>query len=218
MPRRSARNLLVLALGLLSPLAALDASEASIEWGDTSRDVYLDGEPDPGAEVFTVGADADADDGPRLAVLSARADRAFVVDLDSLAVAALPLAAFELSAGGATSPADAEPLSTGRATHVRDRRSSHYLASAGGHTLLISPHQGPVGDLDLDQLYAAAPSWRRRAAAYQPDAEAVAALAAHGESTEVTVAFGTWCGDSRNWVPRLLRSLEAAGNPVMLIT
>lgn len=197
-------------LGFL--VAALGAAEApAVEWSDTSRDVYLNGELEPAAIVLTAGADGDA--GPRLAILSQRADRAFVVDLDALEVVELPRAHFEMNASGATSSADGKALSIGRATHVRDRRSSHYLAITGDHTLLISPHQGPVGEIGLEELFEAAPAWQRRSGAYQPDAEAVAALAAHDGEVDVTVAFGTWCGDSRNHVPRLLRALDAADNP-----
>ncbi len=213
MARRSLRSLLALAVWpLLGSLPASGTSEApAVVWRDTARDVYLGGELEPGAVVLTAEAAGDA--GARLAVLSERAGRAFVIDLDSLAAVELPLAHFELTATGATSPAAAEALATGRATRVRDRRSSHYLASAGGHALLISPHQGPVGEIELEELYETAPTWRRRAGAYQPDAEAVAALAAYPEPVDVTVALGTWCGDSRNYVPKLLRALEAAANP-----
>ncbi len=212
MPRPSIRYLFVLAVGLILPFPALGDSEApAVVWNDTSRDVYLDGELEPGAVVLSTGAAEGA--GPRLAILSQRAESAFVVDLDSLEVVALPLAHFELSATGATSPAGAGVRASGRATRVRDRRSSHYLATLGGYTLLISPHQGPAGEVGLEELFEAAPAWRRRTDGYEPDQQAVAALAAHPEEVDVTVAFGTWCGDSRNYVPKLLRSLEAAANP-----
>ncbi len=194
------------------PFPAYGASEApAVDWSDTSRDVYVDGELEPGAVVLTAAAGNDA--GERLAILSERANRAFVVDLDSLEIVELPLAHFELTATGATSPAAAEALPFGRATRVRDQRSTHYLASAGGRTLLISPHQGPVGEIQPEELFETAPSWRRRAEAYEPEQQALAVLAAHDEEINVTVAFGTWCGDSRNYVPKLLRSLDAAANP-----
>ncbi len=211
MPTRSLLTLAVCSLFVL-PLSAHGATAApAVDWSDTSRDVYLDGELEPAAVVLTASAEGDA--GSRLAILSQRADRAFVVDVDALEIVELPLAHFETTATGATSPAAFEALSTGRATHVRDRRSSHYLATTGEHTLLISPHQGPVGEIELEELYEVAPAWHRRAGAYTPDPQAVAALAAHGDPVDVTVAFGTWCGDSRNHVPKLLRSLDAANNP-----
>ncbi len=214
MLKRLIRSLLALtacSLLMLSFSARGDSEAPPVEWSDTSRDVYLGGELEPGAVVLSAGAAGDA--GQRLAILSERANRAFVVDLDALEVVELPLAHFELTASGATSASTAEVLAAGRATHVRDRRSSHYLATLGDHTLLISPHQGPAGEIGLEELYQTAPAWRRRAAAYEPDRQAVAALAAHREPVDVTVAFGTWCGDSRNYVPKLLRALDDAANP-----
>ncbi len=212
MPVRPIRSLLAAWSLLMLPIFALgDGQAPGVDWSDTSRDVYVDGELEPGVVVLATGAVDGA--GPRLAVLSTRANRAFVVDRDSLEIAELSLAHFELTAAGATSPAVAEPLAVGRATRVRDQRSTHYLASVGGHTLLISPHQGPAGEIQLAELFETAPAWRRRASAYQPDPEAVAVLAAYREQVDVTVAFGTWCGDSRNYVPKLLSSLEAADNP-----
>ncbi len=210
MPQPPVRSLFTALLVLALPVLG-DTQVPSVVWSDTSRDVYVDGELEPSATVFT--ADSVDDAGRRLAILSRRTSRAFVVDLDSLEVVELPLAHFELTAAGATSPAGAEPFSIGRATRVRDRRSTHYLASVGGHTLLASPHQGPVGEIQLEELFETAPTWRRRARAYEPDRQAVTVLAAHQEQVDVTVAFGTWCGDSRNYVPKLLRSLEAADNP-----
>ncbi len=211
MPRRPIRSLLGLAAWVLMPPLTLHAAGVpAVEWSDTSRDVYVDGELEPGAVVLTAKATDAA--GDRLAVLSARAASAFVVDLDTLEVAALPLEHFELTATGATTVGVAEGTS-GRATRVRDRHSTHYLATASGHTLLISPHQGPAGEIGLDELFAAAPTWRRRADAYEPDEEAIAVLAGYQQPVDVSVFFGTWCGDSRNYVPKVIRALEAAGNP-----
>jgi hypothetical protein len=202
---------LAAALAVLLPFVAFSSSEeAAISWDDTARDVVVDGEPEPGAVVLTTGGE---DQPPRLAILSRRLDAAYVVDLDSLAVGTLPLDAFAFDGGGASTAAAAEPESIGRATQVRDGSSTHLLLSAGGHTLLVSPHQGSSGPMALAELFDSAPTWRLRADAYEPDADAVTALKAYDRDAEVTVALGTWCGDSRNYVPRLLRALEVADNP-----
>ncbi len=211
MPQRPVRSSSLVAwlLVILALPACSTGAESTVNWSDTSRDVYVDGELEAGAEVLS----ATVDGAERLAVLSASAGSAFVVDTDSLEVTERSLDDFETTASGAISSTASKVLASGRVTQVRDRRSVHYLATAGGHTLLISPHQGPVGELETDQLYETAPSWRRRADAYEPDAQAVAALAAHDGPVDVTIAFGTWCGDSRNYVPKLLRAIEAADNP-----
>lgn len=202
---------LAAALLVLLPFVAFSSSdEPTVSWNDTARDVVIDGEIEPGAVVLSTAGEEQP---PRLAILSRRQDTAFIVDLESLEVGLLPLENFAFDGGSATTPADDEPARVGRATKVRDGRSTHYLLSAGQHTLLVSPHQGRPGPIALDELFKTAPTWRKRADAYQPDAEAVAALQTYDRDVEVTVALGTWCGDSRNYVPKLLRALEAAGNP-----
>ena len=193
------------------PAGAAGAAETpEIDWSDSSRDVYVDGEHEPGAIILTADSEQAGD---QLAVLSSSLERAFVVQLESLEVAELPLSHFTFTATGATSRAEAPAVSRGRATRIRDRRSTFYVISAGDHTLVIAPHQGLAGPLQTSELFQAAPAWQRRAARYEPDAEAVTALAANQREVDVTVAFGTWCGDSRNYVPKLVRALEEAGNP-----
>ena len=48
--------------------------------------------------------------------------------------------------------------------------------------------------------------------AYQPAAGAVAAMKGVSKAADLTLVFGTWCPDSKNYVPKLLKSLKAAGN------
>ncbi|MDH3626401.1 MAG: thioredoxin family protein [Acidobacteriota bacterium] len=49
---------------------------------------------------------------------------------------------------------------------------------------------------------------------YEPHAGTVKALAGGGfEDLDVTVFFGTWCGDSRREVPRLAKILDSVGFP-----
>ncbi len=202
---------LVAALAVLLPFVAFSSSdEPTVSWGDTARDVLVDGEPETGAVVLTRGGDEET---PRMAILSQRLGSAYVVDLDSLEVGKLSLKAFSFDGGTAFTSADAEPVAAGRATKVRDGRSTHYLLTGDEHTLLVSPHQGASGAIELEEMFEIVPTWRQRADAYQPDAEAVAAIQANDREVEVTVALGTWCGDSRNYVPKLLRALEDADNP-----
>lgn len=48
-------------------------------------------------------------------------------------------------------------------------------------------------------------------AQYEPNADATTALRGRIEDVSIEVYFGTWCGDSKRQVPRLLRLLDAAG-------
>ncbi len=61
MPKRPIRSLLVLAAwsSLTLPFPAPGVSAAPpVEWNDTSRDVYVGGDLEPGAVVLTAGAGA----------------------------------------------------------------------------------------------------------------------------------------------------------------
>ncbi|MCY1005465.1 thioredoxin family protein [Nannocystis pusilla] len=65
-----------------------------------------------------------------------------------------------------------------------------------------------VGPLERAQVEREVPGWISDA---EIDREAAAKLASVPPGAEVTVIFGTWCGDSRREVPRLWRALDAAG-------
>ena len=65
-----------------------------------------------------------------------------------------------------------------------------------------------VGPLERAQVEREVPGWISEA---EIDREAAAKLASVPPGAEVTVIFGTWCGDSRREVPRLWRALDAAG-------
>ncbi len=51
----------------------------------------------------------------------------------------------------------------------------------------------------------------RQYSQYEPAADAVDGLRARLASISIEVYFGTWCGDSRRQVPRLMRLLDLAG-------
>lgn len=88
---------------------------------------------------------------------------------------------------------------------------------AAGKSYFITSHQGSAGSLGVDELWQQAPLWHELHGAYEPDPSAVEAFAAEDRELEVTVAFGTWCGDSRRSVPRLLKALTEASNPKITV-
>lgn len=47
--------------------------------------------------------------------------------------------------------------------------------------------------------------------AYQPDSMSVAALKDHLDGLSIQVVFGSWCGDSKEQLPRFLKVLDLAG-------
>ncbi|HSB11854.1 MAG TPA: thioredoxin family protein, partial [Blastocatellia bacterium] len=88
-----------------------------------------------------------------------------------------------------------------------------YAFVASGKLVLIRSHPGATGEMSLDKLWETVPVWRSVMKNYEPNAEAVSRIKADDKDTTVTLAFGTWCPDSKNYVPRLLKALNAAGNP-----
>lgn len=58
------------------------------------------------------------------------------------------------------------------------------------------------------------PEWRDRVEAVDVDSDDAEALGEVEPGAEVTVYFGTWCGDSRREVPRLWKALRSAGGDV----
>ena len=79
--------------------------------------------------------------------------------------------------------------------------------------MLIAPHRGQVGPVDQAGTFLTEPLWQRLAERYEPDPQVVEALAAIDRDVELQLSFGTWCGDSRREVPKLLKALELADNP-----
>lgn len=88
-------------------------------------------------------------------------------------------------------------------------------ASAGPEreVSLEAPSPDPEQPLSEDELYAEVPAWQVLMDEAHPDDAAVEALASWGEDVEMQLALGTWCGDSRAHVPRLLKALSLAENP-----
>lgn len=46
---------------------------------------------------------------------------------------------------------------------------------------------------------------------YQPDKETIDQIRNQLEDINITLVMGTWCGDSREWVPRFYKIMDLAG-------
>lgn len=194
----------VLATVLSGLAAALIAAEPA--WRDATRDVYVDGELDRAAQVFVHGGTH------RVALVCPRAEDAFVLDRETGSVDAVPRRAFHLAADRATAERDpADPVKpVGRFQKV-DAVAMTF--AAGGHVYLVTRHQGATGEIDEAKLFETVPVWKGLMDAYVPDAAVVEALRKVDRPATVTLVFGTWCGDSKEFVPHLLKALHAAANP-----
>lgn len=71
-----------------------------------------------------------------------------------------------------------------------------------------------TGEVAREQVEATVPDWVEAEVGSEIDAEAARALATVEPGAQVTIFFGTWCGDSRRELSRLWRSLDEVGGEV----
>jgi hypothetical protein len=202
--RTSSRTLLVLLAGL--SLLAIPAFADDPAWHDSTRDVYVDGRLDRSVQILS------ADGGRKLAVLLPGSKKALVLDRGAATFSTVPKKAFAFTPDGAAADLTAgAKWKPGGAARKVD--AANWILSWKGRTVLVSRHQGLVGDVTEEALFAGVPAWRRLMDSYTPDASAVAALASETRDVTMRVVFGTWCGDSKEFVPRVLKTVRAAANP-----
>lgn len=199
---------LLFALFVIAGVAAASAQTSkapAINWSDTTRDVYVDNELDRGVQVLT------ADSPSRLALISAKLEYAVVLDVSEHSVSTISKDAFQFAADrtSATSESGAAMKVVGKFTRVD---GPIYFFVVDGKPVLIRAHPGATGEMSMDKLWETVPVWRSVMNNYEPNAQAVTAIKSIDKDTTVTLALGTWCPDSKNYVPRLIKALRAAGN------
>lgn len=184
---------------------AAQTGNGPVNWSDSTRDVYIDNELDRDAQVLT------ADSPSRLALISTKLESAIVLDVTEHTVKTFPKGSFQFGADrtSATSDSSAAIKAVGKFTRVD---GPIYFFVVEGKPVLIRSHPGATGEMSLDKLWDTVPVWRSVMKTYQPNTQAVDAIKATDKETTLTLAFGTWCPDSKNYVPRLIKALRAADN------
>jgi len=185
--------------------SAQTSNAPAINWSDTTRDVYVDNELDRGVQVLT------ADSPSRLALISAKLDSAVVLNVSEHTVSTISKDAFQFTADrtSATSESTAAMKVVGKFTRVD---GPIYFFVVDGKPVLIRAHPGATGEMSIYKLWETVPVWRSVMKNYEPNAQAVEQIKATDKDTTVTLALGTWCPDSKNYIPRLIKALRAAGN------
>ncbi len=199
---------ILFALFIIAGAAAASAQTGkapAINWSDTTRDVYVDNELDRGVQVLT------ADSPSRLALISPKLDSAIVLDVSEHTFSTISKDAFQFVADrtSATSESTAAMKIVGKFTRVD---GPIYFFVTDGKPVLIRAHPGATGEMSMDKLWETVPVWRSVMNNYEPNAQAVTAIESIDKDTTVTLAFGTWCPDSKNYIPRLIKALHAAAN------
>jgi len=188
-------------------IAVADQTEksAALAWNDSTRDVYIDSEVDRAAQVLV------CDSPSRLALISPKLDRAVVIDVQERTVSSVAKDTFTFAAdrSTATSAGGAPIQKVGGFTRVD---GPVYAFTFDGKLILIRSHPGATGEMTADKLWETVPVWRAIMDNYHANSKAVGEIKSSNKAATVTVLFGTWCPDSKNYVPRLLRALREAGN------
>ena len=70
-----------------------------------------------------------------------------------------------------------------------------------------------LGRTRATAILAISEAWQNGHDSYEPNAEDIRVLGAARPAATLDVYFGSWCGDSRREVPRLLKILELAAPP-----
>ena len=190
------------------PLAALVLLSAALAspprvWNDSIRDVYVDGKLERNVQTLTTSS-------PRMVAVVC-GDEVMVFTPEANTVSRAPKSAFTFAADRTTATTtDLETVVSGPMVLPND---STMFAATEGKTLLVSAHQSKAGPITLEELWEAAPVWRAIADVYEPDGAIVERLRGIQSPVTLQVVLATWCGDSRQHVPRLLKAIARAANP-----
>jgi hypothetical protein len=197
----------LLLLGLLVCAASTPAGPqggyATLKWTDSVRDIYIDNDLDRAAQFLTTENPA------RAALISPRFEKALILDIDARALSTTPKDAFKFNADRTEATSSSPFTAIGKFTRVD---GPVYSFAVDGKPVLIRSHSGQTGEMSLDKLWETVPVWKLAMENYQPNTAAVASLKAIDKDTNLTLIFGTWCGDSKQYVPRLLKALRVADN------
>jgi hypothetical protein len=185
-------------------LMATVLSLAPREWRDSIRDVYVNGKLDRSAQTLVTSS-------PRMFAIVC-GDQVVYFDPQSSDVSSAPKSEFAFSADRMTATSAAEPKGA-RAGSVVKATDSTYLATLDGKTLLVTSHQSKAGPMTIEELWQTAPTWHAINETYEPDPAILERLRRIDTPVRLQIVMATWCGDSRQHVPRLLKSIAKAANP-----
>jgi len=202
-------GLSALFLVLISVAAGAAGPKPEVKWVDSTKDVYVNGEIDRGAQVMISEATR------RMALISPRLDEAIVLDMSAPAFGAVPKSSFRFSADRGSAVTD--EFAAVPAGVYSQADESNYSFVVGEKPVLITKHKGLTGEMDESKLWEHVPVWRSLMENYEPQATAVAAIKSAGGPATVTIILATWCPDSKLNVPRLLKALALAANPELRV-
>jgi len=165
--------------------------------------VGVDGVVDPGWQVFS---------GPqknRLLLISPAGDQAFLVALAEKSVRPADTKLLLRKSGSVDVLAGS--LSATRILPLTISGSSASF-TPDGRTLTLMPRPPLIGPHSVEDLIKDRPDFGEGIKTYNPDGASVAFFKSYDRPTEIEIFFGSWCPVCETLVPRLLKSLDVAGN------
>lgn len=203
------RFITTLILALALPTVAFAAPEPeTTKWNDTIRDIYIDGHLDRSTQQLA---------SERRLVLLPASGNAVMLDVPNGEASIVDRNAFSVAEDHtfAMAPKTLARTVVGPLAAVGD---GTLVANVEGHNYIVTSHQSHVGPMTADDVWKTAPTWKAIYDHYTPDAEVVKSLAAITTPTHLEVICATWCGDSKRYVPRLLKAVHDAANPKLSVS
>ncbi|MEE9219602.1 MAG: thioredoxin family protein [Acidobacteriota bacterium] len=86
--------------------------------------------------------------------------------------------------------------------------------SDGVHSYYLTMKPPLVGEVTVEKILQHSPEYRVTMDRYFPSSDAVSQLRQCSPTARLELFYGSWCAFCRRHVPRLLKALEQAGNPL----
>jgi thiol-disulfide isomerase/thioredoxin len=165
-----------------------------------------------GDSVDTLARIFDSPDYQRQLLLPGRGEQAFLLGLKDRVVKVLPRGAVAWTAEEQAVPDVGRGIDGGKLAKL----AGEVIFDADGASWTVRPAPPLVGAITLEALRKAKPDYVRLADKYTPDPSAVKSIASARE-TRIVVFFGSWCHLCKKAVPQLLKTVEAAKNPGLVL-
>jgi thiol-disulfide isomerase/thioredoxin len=169
----------------------------------------------PGYDLFA-GSIEDIDarvfqsrDFQKLLVLPGSGETAYVMSLKDRQVTPVPRVNVTATIDGALLAAGTAWGSAGSF----EKKGADLLFGAGAVAYRLSPEPPLLGEVKLGDLLAKKRDYAAAARMYRPKNAALSLIKTVRKPIEITVFFGTWCSYCKKYLPRFMKTIEAAGNP-----
>ena len=183
--------------------AAVAPADTSVWKPAGSYELTVTNGPGEGGHVYL------SRDYKRLLVVPDRADLAWILNLGTHDAWALPVAGVEFSDRGAK----LKDVSGQKSRGSFQEKGADILWQEGKTSYVISPEPPMLGEHPIAEILQHKKEYAIDARDYTPDPAIIAKLHAVKAPHDIVVFFGTWCPSCRHWLPRFLKSIQAADNP-----